>query len=368
MTLSALGLSVMGLAAPGFDAPVAAESPAPAVMAYQWNLPRGFPLPAVPTDNAMAAPKIELGRRLFRDRALSGSGTVACSDCHRPELAYTDGRSRSIGASGESTRRSAMTLTNVAYNATFTWADKRVTSLEAQMRQPLFSERPIEMGVSGHEQEVLRRLRSDPQYAPLFAAAFAHQSQPITLGNAIKSIAAFERTLISGRSAFDRYVFDDQQDALSPAAKRGMGLFFSPRLACAECHSGINFSGPVRYRGHENVVAAFVNTGLYSVDGHGSYPADDTGLREVTHRNADMGKIRVPTLRNVALTAPYMHDGSIATLAEVVDHYARGGRQSPGGSRAGNTLVDRRISGFQITAEEKSDLIAFLQSLTDPPR
>jgi cytochrome c peroxidase len=174
----------------------------------------------------------------------------------------------------------------------------------------------------------------------------------------IKAIAAFERTLISGRSSFDRYVFDDDRAAMPPSAKRGMDLFYSARVGCAQCHSGLNFSGTLVYEGHESDAALFANTGLYDVDGHGGYPRTDQGLIEVTHRAADMGKFRVPTLRNVALTAPYMHDGSLPSLDAVLDHYVQGGHKS--------ARQDSRVRPFDLSAAERADLLAFLGSLTDP--
>jgi len=136
-----------------------------------------------------------------------------------------------------------------------------------------------------------------------------------------------------------------------------MALFFSARVGCAQCHSGLDFSGPMNYQGHGAQRAAFANNGLYDVDGRGSYPPNDRGLIEVTHRAADAGKFRVPTLRNVALTAPYMHDGSLARLEDVLEHYARGGRQS--------SRQDARVRPLSLTPAERSDLIAFLESLTD---
>jgi cytochrome c peroxidase len=136
-----------------------------------------------------------------------------------------------------------------------------------------------------------------------------------------------------------------------------MALFFSSRAGCAQCHSGFNFSGPLIYEGHERQAASFANTGLYDVDGRGSYPAHDQGLIEATHRAADMGKFRVPTLRNVALTAPYMHDGSVASLEQVIDHYVRGGRKNP--------RRDSRIRPLFLSRTERADLVAFLGSLTD---
>jgi cytochrome c peroxidase len=332
---------------------------------YRWDLPPGFPPPAVPADNPMSMQKVELGRRLFREKRLSVSGTYACISCHRPELAFTDGRAKAQGATNDQTRRSAMSLTNVAYNAAFSWADPSVNSLEAQMLQPLLNQHPIEMGLKGHENELVTWLSTDAGYRQLFADAFPDDSTALRFANVVNAVAAYERTLISGRSPFDRYVYEDDPSALSPGAKRGMALFYSPRVGCGRCHFGPNFSGPLRYQGHEWVVPIFANTGLYSINGRGAYPVSDQGLFEITHQAADMGKMRVPTLRNVALTAPYMHDGSIATLAEVIDHYALGGRQLPDGPSVRNRLVDRRMHGFKLTSAEKEDLIAFLESLTD---
>jgi cytochrome c peroxidase len=305
----------------------------------------------------MSSAKVELGRRLFHETRLSSTGQYACVSCHRPELAFTDGRPRAVGATGEVAKHGAMSLANVAYNPVFTWSDARVRSLESQMRQPLFNEHPVEMGLKGGAPAAVRTLSAEAAYRDLFSAAFADDPTPISMDNVIKAIAAFERSLISGRSPFDRYVFDDDPTALSEPEKRGMALFFSARSGCAQCHSGFNFSGPVSYEGHEEKGASFANTGLYDAHGRGSYPVNDRGLVEVTHRAADMGKFRVPTLRNVELTAPYMHDGSLATLDEVIDHYARGGHKS--------AHQDPRIHPLRLSQAERADLVAFLRSLTD---
>jgi len=225
------------------------------------------------------------------------------------------------------------------------------------MRQPLFNQHPVEMGLSSGGRAAVKALSAEAAYRDQFAAAFPGDTAPLSMANIIKAIAAFERSLISGRSAFDRYVYDDDPTALTDSEKRGMALFFSARVGCAQCHSGLNFSGPLIYQGHEKQGALFANTGLYDVDGRGSYPVHDQGLIDVTHRAADMGKFRVPTLRNVALTAPYMHDGSVASLEQVIDHYARGGRKSP--------YQDSRIRPLALSQTERADLVAFLRSLTD---
>ncbi len=324
---------------------------------FEWHLPAGFPRPAVPADNRMSVAKVALGQRLFFETGLSSSGRYSCSSCHRPELAFTDGQAQARGATGQTVRRGAMSLANVAYNPAFTWGNESVRSLEAQMRQPLFNKLPVEMGLAEDGVLAVRVLSADSSYRAQFAAAFPGDDEPLSMEHIIKAIAAFERTLISGRSAFDRYIFDDDRSALSESAKRGMALFYSTRVGCAQCHSGINFSGPMVYEGHERERALFANNGLYDVDGRGTYPKRDRGLIEVTHRATDMGKFRVPTLRNVALTSPYMHDGSLPTLDAVLDHYVRGGNRSP--------RQDVRIRPFALSQSERTDLLQFLNSLTD---
>ncbi len=343
----------------------ASVTPADQIAEFAWNLPRGFPLPFVPAGNPITEAKVRLGRELFHDPKLSVTGEQSCSTCHRQELAFTDGKPRAVGATGQLHPRSAMSLTNVAYNATFTWADSSLDSLEAQVLQPLFNEHPIEMGLTGRERQVIETLGADASYRRLFAAAFPQSADPVSIANIARAIASFERTLISGRSAFDRYVFDDDRSGMSAAARRGMALFYSERVGCAQCHSGINFSGPVRTGQQPAAQSVYANTGLYNVDGQGSYPEGASGLRALTRNASDEGHFRVPTLRNIALTAPYMHDGSIATLSQVIDHYAAGGRQTPLGPAPHNAFKDARIRAFQLTAEEKSSLVAFLESLTD---
>ncbi len=336
---------------------------------YEWRLPPGFPVPKVPADNPMTAAKVELGRRLFYDRALSGNGTYACSSCHRQALAFTDGRARAVGSTGEPHPRSSMSLANVAYGVTLTWADPRLTRLEDQARSPMLNEHPVELGLSGREDELLRRLRADPDYPGMFAAAFPDGSEPVSLANVARAIASFERTLISGDSPYDRLVYRDEAGALSESAKRGMRLFFSDRLNCSRCHGGFTFSGPITFEGARPIAATFHNNGLYNLGGDGGYPGDNPGLYAITGRKKDMGRFRAPTLRNIELTARYMHDGSIATLAEVIEHYARGGRLVPDGPSAGDGRDSPRkshlVRGFDLDDRGKADLVEFLKSLTD---
>jgi cytochrome c peroxidase len=336
---------------------------------YAWDLPAGFPAPLVTASNPMSAGRVELGRLLFYDTRLSGNGSLACAGCHRPELAFTDGRARALGATGETHARSAMSLANVAYNATLTWADPALKSLEDQALVPLMNMHPVEMGAGEKKQEILQRLAWDLRYPGLFGANFPGRAQPITWANIVRAIAAFERALISGRSAYDRLLYADEEGALGQSAKRGMRLFFSPRIGCSGCHGGFNFSGPVDYVGAPEPEPSFHNTGLYNLRGEGAYPAMDRGLFEHSGLPADMGRFRAPTLRNIAVTAPYMHDGSIASLPEVVAHYASGGRIVHVGPNAGvgreNPFKSERLRGFGLGPGELEDLVAFLHSLTD---
>jgi cytochrome c peroxidase len=333
---------------------------APPPGAYVWNLPPGFPVPLVPADNPMTPAKVELGRNLFHDARLSGNGKLACSGCHDPELAYTDGRARAVGSLGAEHPRSAMSLTNVAYASTLGWDDPTLTSLEAQALVPMLNEHPVEMGIAGHEDQVLDRFRSDRAYRRLFDRAFPGSRDPFTLEHVARALASFERTLISGDSPYDRWAYRAEVDALTAEARAGARLFFSQRLACFRCHAGFNLSGNVIYAGSDPDAPVFHNTALYNLDGEGAYPETNRGVQRVTGLPADMGKFRAPTLRNIALTAPYMHDGSLATLEEVLEHYAAGGRAIPD-----SPLKDSRMTGFELNAAERAALIAFLNSLTD---
>jgi cytochrome c peroxidase len=225
------------------------------------------------------------------------------------------------------------------------------------------------MGMVGQEQQMIEWLQNDPQYRQMFAEAFKRDKNPITINNLTKALASFERSLVSFNSAYDRYRYERQPNAISTAAKRGEKLFNSERLVCFHCHGGINFSDSVK---HENLAfteIGFHNTGLYNIDGQGSYPPDNTGIQEITQENKDMGRFKAPTLRNIALTAPYMHDGSISTLKEAIADYQAGGRTITEGKWTGigssNPYKSGFIQGFEITEAEINDLIEFLNSLTD---
>jgi cytochrome c peroxidase len=323
----------------------------------------------VPDDNPMSDARVELGRHLFYDRRLSLNETQACGTCHQQARAFTDGRTVSAGSTGQLTPRNAPSLTNVAYNPTLTWMNPLLIHLEDQILVPLFGEDPVELGFAGREDVLLERLRSDSLYAQLFADAFPGEAEPVTVANIAKAIASFERTLISGESPYDRFVFQGDDAALSESAKRGLELFFSELLECDHCHGGLNFASSLTHAGNLNDPTPFENNGLYNVGGTGAYPEPNTGLEAFTGEPRDMGRMKPPTLRNIELTAPYMHDGSVATLEEVIDHYERGGRLIESGPNAGDGFLSPfksdLITGFPLSDRAKADIIEFLKSLTD---
>jgi cytochrome c peroxidase len=300
---------------------------------YAWHLPRGFPTPAVPPDNPMSEAKAALGERLFFEARLSVTGQYSCSSCHDPAHSFAQARPVAIGATGEALPHNAMALVNVAYNVSFGWTKPRLGSLETQMLEPMLNEHPVELGLRGLEAARCAQLAADPAYASGFAAAFPGDPAPVTFDHLVKAIATFERTLISGGSPFDRYVFNGEHQALSGAAKQGMALFFSTRAGCSACHSGFNFAGNWR-------------------DTQG-----ETGRASFARNGTSAQPLRVPTLRNVALTAPYMHDGRFATLEAVLEHYSSVARQA--------ARPDRRLPRVPFSSSERGALVAFLDSLTD---
>jgi len=329
-----------------------------------------LPKPLVPKDNPGTPSKVELGRYLFYDKRLSVNGTTSCASCHKQELAFTDGRAQALGATQQSHPRSSMSLVNVAYNSAFNWSDPTVHSLEEQALKPMMSTKPVELGFSFIEAGFLQLIRSEPIYGPLFRRAFSDEADPYTLPNIARAIAAFERTIVSANSPYDRFHFDGDESAISESAKRGEILFFlDGGPSCFRCHGGFNFSDDVQFRGGVGLTLQFHNTGLYNLAAQFSYPPPNLGIYEHTKRRADVGKFKAPTLRNIAVTAPYMHDGSIPTLEEVMDHYAAGGRTIAKGPVAGvghdNPAKDKLVRGFRMTRQNRADLVEFLKSLTD---
>ena len=337
---------------------------------YKWDLPQWAPEPIVPPDNPMSREKVELGRHLFYDKRLSSDASMSCATCHQQEKAFTDGKARSEGIDGTLGGRSAMSLANAGYLPVLTWMNPNLNSLEIQALIPIFGEHPVEMGMAGREQLLFERLKAEPRYRKLFAEAFPNESTSgdealYSLSTVTKALAAFQRSLVSFRSTFDQYRYEGKQEALSASAKRGESLFFGEKMECYHCHGGLNFNDNVQHSRMPFPELGFHNTGLYDIDGKGSYPKKNPGIIEITGLASDTGKFRTPTLRNIALTAPYMHDGSIPTLAEVIrSHYARAGRASMEFGQP-NPLRSEFLQGFEVTDQEVADLVVFLESLTD---
>ena len=335
---------------------------------YQWQIEANLPLPEVPTDNPMSAIKVELGRRLFYDTRLSVNNTMSCASCHLQALAFTDGKPRAIGATGIVHPRGSMTLVNVAYASRLTWANQLLSQLEDQALTPLFGDSPVEMGMSGHEDELTAMLRSDKRYAEQLPGAFPADEDPYSIVNVVRSISAFVRTIISIDSPYDHYLNGDE-GALSEQALLGMELFFSERLECFHCHGGFNFTDSTTHANANVDRVGYHNTGLYNIDGAGAYPSDNTGLHDMTGKRRDMGRFKAPTLRNIAVTAPYMHDGSVLTLEDAISHYERGGRLLADGAYSGdgrrNPFKSEFIRGFELSDDEREALLTFLDALTD---
>ena len=336
---------------------------------WTWNLPPGFPEPMVPAFNSMSPEKVKLGKFLFYDKKLSGNENFSCETCHQQNVAFTDEMRVPKGSTGEFHVRNSPSLTNAAYNATLTWANPVLKTLEEQIHLPMFGEHPIEMNITGNEEKVLLRFASDPVYEELFEQAFPADEDAINFPNIINSLSAFIRTFISGNSRFDQFVYQGNKDVLSPSELRGLNLFFSEDLECHHCHGGFNFTLSAIHSNTTFLEQPFHNTGLYNVNNKDAYPPQNPGLFEFTLKEMDRGKFRAPTLRNIALTAPYMHDGSVKTLDEVIRLYEQGGRNIKTGELKGDGRKNKHksgfVGGFELTNQQRKDLVAFLEALTD---
>lgn len=307
--------------------------------------------------------KVELGCYLFFDRRLSVNNTRSCATCHNPQFAFTDGYKRSLGVFADLHQRNTQPLFNLSYLKYFTSADSTIHSALQQMNNPLFSDHPTEMGVKGNEENILQKIKTDENYKQLFAKV----NTEISWASIKDFISLFMNSLRSDSSPYDQFKKGDST-ALTASQRRGMELFFSAELKCASCHGGFNFSTPSITNDKGETIFYF-NTGLYNVDDKGAYPDYDQGLYQLTKNQADMGKFRAPSLRNLVFTAPYFHDGSAASLREVIDNYANGGRRIMEGIYKGDgsksPYKHPLISGFQISEADKINLISFLQSLSD---
>lgn len=302
--------------------------------------PLGLPPVPIPADNPPTVATIALGRRLFYDPRLSKDNTLSCASCHNPNIGFTDGRRIAQGVGGMLGVRNAPTLLNAAYSPFQFW-DGRAATLEEQSADPIAN--PVEMNQT-HDVSV-SKIDADPAYRAEFAQAFGPGT--VTLRKIQKSLASFERTLLSGNSAFDRYEYGGDRQALTPSAIRGLAVFTDPRRGnCAVCHT-INKNYALFTDGK------FHNTGA-GINGEGEFT--DVGRFSQTKIEADKGEFKTPTLRNAAVTGPYMHDGSLKTLKDVIAFYAGEGNSNP--------YLDKEMKSIRLSGQDRADLLEFLQSLT----
>lgn len=336
---------------------------------WRWNLPVEIPEPWLPPESSMSVAKFELGRHLFYDKRLSGNGTTACAACHFQHLAFTDGKALSAGSTGEHTTRSAQSIVNSAYHPTITWANFSLSTLEQQALVPMLGENPVEMGINdANIPDILLRLKSDPNYRVMFNAAFPNQVDAFSLNNIVLALASFERGVVSFNAKYDQVGRGGAK--YTEAEARGEKLFFSEKGQCSQCHSGFNFTEMTLHtQSPKTFINVYRNTGLYNLNSNGDYPNNNQGIFGVSNKPHDMGKFRVASLRNIAVTAPYMHDGSIATLEAVLDMYAAQGRNITTGENTGdgraNPYKDKRLNKIRLSPAERRDVIAFLKTLTD---
>jgi cytochrome c peroxidase len=294
------------------------------------DVPGDFPALVAPADNALTVERITLGRRLFHEGRLSRTGTVSCASCHDQAHGFADPRRLSLGVEGRVGERNAPALANLAWGRSFFW-DGGAPTLEQQAVAPIKNPQEMDLTLT----EANARLAADPSYLAAFQRAYGEGPSEATLPRAL---ASFVRTLVSGDSRLDRHR-RGEATALGPAERRGLAIFEGEKGQCFHCHVGWNLTNN-----------GFRNNGIAPDD-------PDPGRARLTGLDSDLGKFKVPSLRNVAVTAPYMHDGRLATLEDVVEQYARGGRGHP------NT--DPTIQPLSLSAEDKQDLVAFLRALTD---
>ena len=304
-------------------------------VSYRPEMPLGLDDEAfkVPADNPITKEKVELGRLLFFDKRLSANNTIACASCHIPALAFTDGQPVSTGINSQQGGRSAPTAINRGFSTAQFW-DGRAATLEDQSIGPFAN--LIEHGFASHD-ELIKKINSIKGYKKLFSDVYGESN--LTKENVGRAIAAFQRTLISGNSPFDRFDYDGDQKAISESAKRGKNLFFD-KARCNLCHMGTNFSDE-----------KFHNIGI----GWDDSDTLDLGRYRVSKNEKDLGAFKTPTLREITKTAPYMHDGRFATLEDVIKHYNKGGVKNP--------FLDNQVIPLNLSDLEIKDLLSMLRSL-----
>jgi len=367
--LSVLTLSITALLG---QTAADAETNSPAT-----NLLLGLPPVPIPADNPQTPAKISLGDKLFHDARFSIDGTVSCATCHSEKHAFTDGKQFSTGHHGLTGTRNAPTVINAAYYKSQFW-DGREPDLEAQSKQPFVN--PVEGGLASHE-PILQIVRSDPDYKKAFADVFGVTDAKLTMDHVAKAIASFERSLVSGDSPFDRYYFLGDKRALNAAQVRGFELFIG-QGRCVSCHTIENDHALFTDSKFHNIgiginavqddvprlAGAFLEAKAKGGEVDRIVLTDkkssELGRFAVTDKITEIGGFKTPTLRNIDLTAPYMHDGSLKTLKEVVSHYNNGG-VTPAGAKV-NAYLSGGIRPLNLTEAQLDDLVEFLQALTSP--
>lgn len=295
------------------------------------EIPKGFDAIDFPEDNAYSDARWQLGKKLFYDPIMSLDSTISCSTCHKASLAFSDDIALSLGTLGRIGTRNSPTLANVAYHPYYT-REGGVPTLEMQILIPIQEHNELGFNIV----ELAEKMKNIPQYVQMSQEAYDREPDAFVI---TRSIANFERSIISGRSKYDQYVHYANNSALNEIELKGMNLFFGDKTNCSLCHGGFNFSN-----------YAFENNGLY-------LEYTDTGRYRLTGKDEDLALFKVPSLRNIELTAPYMHDGSIATLEQVIDHYNTGGKNHP--------HKNELIKPLGLNEDQKNQLLAFLKALTD---
>lgn len=342
LTLAGCGGGAGDAAKSGPVDPAGARPAVPAGAPIQIKAPLGLPAIPVPAGNPLTQETVDLGRKLFFETRLSADNTISCASCHAPGKAFADPRQFSVGVGGKTGNRNAPPALNAVYMPVQFW-DGRAASLEAQAAGPVAN--PVEMNLTHKQAE--EKLNADPAYRAAFEKAFG--PGPVTIEKITMAIAAFERTLVAGDSPFDRYQFLGDKKALTPAAIRGLAIFKDPKRGnCQVCHT----------IGEKDALftdGKFHNLGV-GMDSRGELT--DLGRFNETKVETDKGAFKTPSLRNIAQSAPYMHDGSQKTLADVVDFYVGGGSSNP--------HLDKEIKELKLSGRDRTDLVAFLESLTGP--
>lgn len=295
------------------------------------SIPAGFPEIPYPVDNAFTLPRWELGKALFFDKRLSKDSSISCATCHKPFLGFSDNTSVSNGILNRPGSRNVPSLNNVAYHPYYT-REGGVATLEIQVLVPIQEHNEFGFNIV----DIAERLATDSLYQQMSALAYNRSLDPYSI---VRSIATFERSLVSGNSRFDQFQYANKQSALTGFEVAGMKLFYSSKTNCSVCHNGFNMTN-----------YAFENNGLYP-------EYKDVGRARLTELESDVGRFKVPSLRNVEVTGPYMHDGSLASLEDVIEHYNTGGHAHNNKSNV--------VKPLDLTEIEKRQLVAFLKTLTD---